>query len=140
MEYHHLDDPHFESMFPMADSGHQIPPTYPVDPAQAFYSLEGGVVGSTYEVYDERQVHPAYSINGTDEGVDGSKGPRLTPEQLIFLEDEFSRQNKPNTDRKRTLAERMGVEYPKVNVSIHAAQVTIFQLTLVAELVSESTS
>ena len=139
MDYLTLDQPQFESMFPMADSSHQIPPAYSIGSAQAFYNLEGGAIGSTYEVYGERQAHPVYPINGTDDGVDGAKGPRLTPEQLIFLEDEFLRDNKPNTDHKKRLAERMCVEYSKVNVSGHFVQVTFCRLTLVAELVSEST-
>lgn len=54
---------------------------------------------------------------GHTEESDMASRSRLTQEQLARLEREFKQRYKPNTEYKRGLAETMGVEYHKINVS-----------------------
>lgn len=68
--------------------------------------------------------------------------PRLTKDQHDILEAEYQRQNKPNTDTKRTFADRLNVSLDKVNVRQHPQIRSVFacsyQLTpSAAELVSK---
>ncbi|KAL6717968.1 hypothetical protein ACLMJK_004053 [Lecanora helva] len=97
------------------ESWSSVPPTYQMDLPQTFYANDGLVIGPNYGVYDERQTNPAQNMGSVDENVDAGKGPRLTSEQLVILEDQFSKNYKPNTEHKRVLADSMGVEYAKVN-------------------------
>jgi len=43
--------------------------------------------------------------------------PRLAKEEVDLLEREFNKNPKPNSSTKRELAEQMGVEVPRINVS-----------------------
>lgn len=114
--YDHSQHPQPDTMFPAADSACQIPSTFPMDQSQTFSTMDSGPFASAYGGYDER---PGYQGNmtNTEEGVDATRGPRLTQEQLGQLEVEFTRNYKPPTDHKRALAESMGVDYSKVTVS-----------------------
>ena len=58
----------------------------------------------------------APNMSNTDDGDLGTRS-RLTQEQLATLEAEFTERYKPNTKYKKNLAEKMGVEFQKVNVS-----------------------
>ena len=117
MEYVHYDHPQPESTFPGADSIHQIPPTFPMDHSQLYHPLDGAAIDSNYGPYDERHAYHGFGMANADDGIDAAKGPRLTQEQLGHLEGEFARHYKPSTEHKKTLADSMGVEYAKVNVS-----------------------
>lgn len=63
-----------------------------------------------------------------DDGDLGTRS-RLTQEQLATLEAEFAERYKPNTEYKKSLAEKMGVEFQKVNVRDRPACV-IFRIDL----------
>ena len=60
---------------------------------------------------------PPASPTENPEDVDTSTRPRLTPEQVTQLEEEFSKLPKPNTDFKKNLADRIGLTLARVNVS-----------------------
>ena len=53
---------------------------------------------------------------GTDDGDLGIRS-RLTYEQLAILEAHFVEKNRPNIEYKKSLAEKIGVEFQVVNVS-----------------------
>lgn len=46
--------------------------------------------------------------------------PRLAKDEVELLEREFAKNQKPNSTTKRELAERMGVEVPRINVGFSA--------------------
>ena len=50
------------------------------------------------------------------ETEDTSSRPRLTPEQIAVLEDNFKIKPKPGTDFKKQLAARIGLSLQRVNV------------------------
>lgn len=94
---------------------------------------------SSFDMYNDRPGYQGTGTNNTGEGGDPASRPRLTQEQLAHLERQFALHHKPNTDYKKSLAENMGVDYSKVNVS-HYTILSHLLLTSVIELVSESTS
>ena len=94
-----------------------------MDHPQVSIAGDGAAIPSTHYLFDDRIGFSEYNTATTDEVVDASKGPRLTQEQLGFLEQEFLHNYKPNTDHKRALAQRMGVELTKVNVSRYTPRV-----------------
>ena len=117
MEYTHYDHPQPESTFPGAESVHQMSSGFSMDQSQVFHTLDGAAIGSNYGPYDERNAYHGFGMANSEEGMDAAKGPRLTQEQLGHLEGEFARHYKPSTEHKKALADGMGVEYAKVNVS-----------------------
>ena len=66
-----------------------------------------------YHRYQAQQ--PVYTQHLASIGVDVK--PRLTKEQHDVLEAHYNQQNKPNTQTKKTFANKLGVSLDKVNVS-----------------------
>ena len=96
---------------------HHFPSAFHSDASQDFRQADGLAMPSAYGLYDESQTYHGLPIPGVDDNGDMANRARLTSEQLAELEREFSVNHKPNTDHKKVLADRMRVEYPKVNVS-----------------------
>ena len=117
-----------ESMFPTADSGYHYQGSVPKNESHDYHTAEDPSFPPNYKPYSDRQSYPAQSVPNTDDGDLGTRS-RLTQEQLATLEAEFAERYKPNTEYKKTLAEKMGVEFQKVNVSDRSAQV-IFRIDL----------
>lgn len=115
-------------MFPAADSAYQFPGSMPKNESHDYHTAEDTPFQVSYKPYNERQSYPAQNISNTDDGDLGTRS-RLTQEQLATLEAEFAERYKPNTEYKKSLAEKMGVEFQKVNVSGHPACV-IFRIDL----------
>lgn len=63
----------------------------------------------------QRPVIP--SLEEAAEAEDTSTRPRLTPEQIAVLEDNFKTKPKPGTDFKKQLATTIGLSLQRVNVS-----------------------
>lgn len=116
MAQSHYDYSQPEPMFSAADNGFQYPGSMPKNESHDYHPAEDTPFQVNYKPYNERQGYPAQSITNTDDGDLGTRS-RLTQEQLATLEAEFAERYKPNTEYKKTLAERMGVEFQKVNVS-----------------------
>ena len=135
----HYDYPQPESMFPAADPGYQFSGSMPKNESHDYRTAEDAPLQVNYKSYNGRPGYPAQNVTNTEDGDLGTRS-RLTQEQLATLEAEFAERYKPNTEYKKTLAEKMGVEFQKVNVRDHPACV-IFGVDLdMAELVSESPS
>lgn len=71
-------------------------------------------------LYDHNHLkHHQVSMMGHP-AVHGSKQaepkPRLAKDEVDLLESEFAKNQKPNSNTKRELAEKMGVEVPRINV------------------------
>ena len=94
----------------------------PKSESHDYHAAEDTPYPVSYKTYDDRQGFPTQNMTNTDDGDLGTRS-RLTQEQLATLEAEFAERYKPNTEYKKTLAERMGVEFQKVNVSDHRAGV-----------------
>lgn len=62
----------------------------------------------------QRPIIP--SLEEAAEAEDISTRPRLTPEQIAVLEDNFKTKPKPGTDFKKQLATRVGLSLQRVNV------------------------
>lgn len=120
MAHSHYEYSQPESMFPAADSGYQFPGSMPKNESHDYHTAEDTPFQVNYKPYNERQSYPAQNIANTEDGDLGTRS-RLTQEQLATLEAEFAERYKPNTEYKKTLAEKMGVEFQKVNVSDHPA-------------------
>jgi hypothetical protein len=88
-----------------------------MDPSHAYPTGEGAAMEPSFDMYDDRPGYPGLGTNITEEGGDPGSRPRLTQEQLVHLEKQFALHHKPNTEYKKSLAENMGVDYSKVNVS-----------------------
>lgn len=116
MAHSHYEYSQPESMFPAADSGYQFSGSMPKNELHDYHTAEDTPFQVNYKPYNERQTYPAQNIANTDEGDLGTRS-RLTQEQLATLEAEFAERYKPNTEYKKSLAEKMGVEFQKVNVS-----------------------
>lgn len=101
-------------MFPAADSAYQFPGSMPKNESHDYHTAEDTPFQVSYKPYNERQSYPAQNISNTDDGDLGTRS-RLTQEQLATLEAEFAERYKPNTEYKKSLAEKMGVEFQKVN-------------------------
>ena len=117
MEYGHYHHPQPELNFSAPIS---IPSTFPADHSQPFQAIDSAAMGTFAGGYDDRQGYHGYSMSNGEEGADATKGPRLTQEQLAYLEGEFIQMHKPNTEYKKALADKMGVEASKVNVSFQS--------------------
>ena len=139
MAHSHYEYSQPESMFPTADSAYQFPAPMSKNESHDYHAVKDIPFQTNYKPYNERQAYPAQHIANTDDGDLGTRS-RLTQEQLATLEAEFAERYKPNTEYKKTLAERMGVEFQKVNVGDHPCFLSLFVLTEFAELVSESAS
>ena len=113
-----------ESMFPAADSGYQFPGSMPKNQSHDYHTTEDTPFQVNYKPYNERQGYPAQNVASTDDGDLGTRS-RLTQEQLATLEAEFAERYKPNTEYKKTLAEKMGVDFQKVNVGDPPAYVIL---------------
>ena len=100
------------------DSHYQFPLSIPMKSPPEHHRFDGGYFGSHCASYHESQGSQGKGIANTEESDMASRS-RLTQEQLAHLEREFQQRFKPNTEYKRGLAESMGVEYQKVNVSNH---------------------
>ena len=96
---------------------HHFSSTYSSDNSQAFHTTDVISMAPSYGLYDEGQGYHGLPVPGMDDNVDMANRARLTTEQLAELEREFAVNHKPNTDHKKMLADRMRVEYSKVNVS-----------------------
>lgn len=116
MAHSHYEYSQPESMFPAADSGYQFPGSMSKNELHDYHTAEDSPFQVTYKPYNERQSYSAQNIANTDDGDLGTRS-RLTQEQLATLEAEFAERYKPNTEYKKTLAEKMGVDFQKVNVS-----------------------
>ena len=112
-----------ESMFPTADSGYQFHGSLPKNDSHDYHTAGDTSFQTTYKPYNERQAYPPQNVTNTDDGDLGTRS-RLTQEQLATLEAEFAERYKPNTEYKKGLAEKMGVEFQKVNVRDRSACVT----------------
>ena len=121
MNFHNFEAPRAEAGYAPPHSHYQFPSTFPVNTSSDRHTVEGGYFGSDYMPYHERQGSQGTGIPNAEESDTASRS-RLTQEQLAHLEREFQRRYKPNTEYKRTLAESMGVDYQKVNVSNHYRQ------------------
>ena len=128
-----------ESMFPTANSAYPFSAPMSKNESHDYHAAKDIQFQTNYKPYNERQPFSAQHITNTDDGDLGTRS-RLTQEQLATLEAEFAERYKPNTEYKKTLAERMGVEFQKVNVGDHPCFLSLFVLTEIAELVSESAS
>ncbi len=128
MAHSHYEYSQPESMFPAADSGFQFPVSMPKNEPRDYHTAEDTPFQVNYKPYTERQGYQAQNITSTDDSELGTRS-RLTQEQLAILEAEFADKYKPNTEYKKCLAEKMGVEFQKVNVSDHPARV-IFRIDL----------
>ena len=137
MAHSHYEYSQPESMFPTADSAYQF--SAPMSKNESHEYPAAKEIQFQTNSYNERQPYSAQHITNTDDGDLGTRS-RLTQEQLATLEAEFAERYKPNTEYKKTLAERMGVEFQKVNVGDHPCFLSLFVLTAFAELVSESAS
>lgn len=124
----HYDYPQPESMFPTADSGYQFHGSMPKNDSHDYHTAEDTSFQTTYKPYNERQAYPTQNVTNTDDGDLGTRS-RLTQEQLATLEAEFAERYKPNTEYKKSLAEKMGVEFQKVNVRDRSACL-IFRIDL----------
>ena len=117
MAHTHYEYSHPESMFPVTDSGYQFQGSLPKNESHDYHPAEEPSFQGSYKSYNERPGYPpAQNMTNTDDGDLGTRS-RLTQEQLATLEAEFAERYKPNTEYKKTLAEKMGVEFQKVNVS-----------------------
>lgn len=114
MAHSHYEYSQPESMFPAADSGYQFPGSMSKNELHDYHTAEDSPFQVTYKPYNERQSYSAQNIANTDDGDLGTRS-RLTQEQLATLEAEFAERYKPNTEYKKTLAEKMGVDFQKVN-------------------------
>ncbi|CAD6566282.1 MAG: hypothetical protein ASARMPREDX12_005628 [Alectoria sarmentosa] len=114
MAHSHYEYSQPESMFPAADPGYQFPGSIPKNESHDYHTAEDTPFQVNYKPYNERQSYPAQNIANTEDGDLGTRS-RLTQEQLATLEAEFAERYKPNTEYKKTLAEKMGVEFQKVN-------------------------
>lgn len=101
-----------------------MPTSHPMNPSHAYPAGEGAAMESSFDMYDDRPGYQALGTNATEEGGDPGSRPRLTQEQLVHLEKQFALHHKPNTEYKKSLAENMGVDYSKVNVSQYTVLVT----------------
>ena len=128
MAHSHYDFSQTESMFPTADSGYQFQGSMPQNESHNYHPAEETPFQVDYKPYNERQGYSAPTMSNTDDGDLGTRS-RLTQEQLATLEAEFAERYKPNTEYKKNLAEKMGVEFQKVNVSDRPACV-IFRIDL----------
>ena len=128
MAHSHYEYSQPESMFPAADSSYQFPGSIPQNESHNYHPAEDTPFQVNYKPYNERQGYPAPNMSNTDDGDLGTRS-RLTQEQLATLEAEFAERYKPNTEYKKSLAEKMGVEFQKVNVSDRLACV-IFHIDL----------
>lgn len=118
------DAPNPGPLFAAADLNHQYSSTHPMASHSGFSTGEGAVMDQSFDVYEDRQEYQGTGPGNTDEAVDSASRPRLTQEQLAELETQFALHHKPNTDYKKSLAENMGVDYSKVNVSHCIVHVT----------------
>lgn len=118
MAYNHFESSQTPPVFAAADSHYQLPSSFPMSSPREHHIVDGGYFGSDYAAYHERQGSQGMGLANTEESDTASRS-RLTQEQLAHLEREFQQRFKPNTEYKRGLAESMGVEYQKVNVSSH---------------------
>ena len=118
MDYSRFELPRTQSGFAPTDSHYNVPSSFPTHSSPDFHGIESGSFGSGYLPHHERQGSQGMSMANMEEGDTASRS-RLTQEQLAQLEHEFALRYKPNTEYKKSLAERMGVEYHKVNVSNH---------------------
>ena len=105
-------------MFPFADPNQQMPSSLSMDHSQGYTTLDGPLNGSGREPLNDHQAYYGQGMGNIEDGGDAARGPRLSQEQLAYLEGEFALHYKPSTDHKKALAERMGVEFAKVNVRL----------------------
>ena len=116
MAHSHYEYSQPESMFPTADSsGYQFQGSMPKNESHSYHVAEDTSFQAKQMSYNERQGYPTQTVNNTDDSDLGTRS-RLTQEQLATLEAEFAERYKPNTEYKKSLAEKMGVEFQKVNV------------------------
>ena len=113
MEYGHFDYSQPETTFPAPDPSHRVAPSYPLGHMQDYHHLDETPIAPDYGSYDP---NPGLQNSPVEDG-DGAGRTRLTQEQIAELEKEFAIKPKPNTEQKKTLADRMRVEYQRVNVS-----------------------
>jgi len=116
MDFSHYDSSATEPIFAATDANYQFPGSFPTNTSPVYRPIDGGAFAPSYDLYDESQRHQGMSIGHTEESDMASRS-RLTQEQLACLEREFKQRYKPNTEYKRALADTMGVEYHKINVS-----------------------
>ena len=116
MAHSHYDYSQPESMFAVTDSSYQFQGSLPETESHDYHVAEETSYQGAYKSYNERPGYPpTQNMTSTDEGDLGTRS-RLTQEQLALLEAEFAERYKPNTEYKKTLADKMGVEFQKVNV------------------------
>ena len=128
MAHSHYEYSQPESMFPAADSGYQFQGSMPKNESHNYHVAEDTSFQAKQMSYNERQGYPTQTVNNADDSDLGTRS-RLTQEQLATLEAEFAERYKPNTEYKKSLAEKMGVEFQKVNVRDGSACV-VFRIDL----------
>lgn len=116
--------PNSGPLFAAADSIHPYPLSHPMASNQGYSTGEGAAMDQNFDMYEDRQGYQGTGSGNSEEAVDSASRPRLTQEQLAELETQFALHHKPNTDYKKSLAENMGVDYSKVNVSHRIVHVT----------------
>lgn len=116
MDFSHYESSAAQHTFASTNSAYQHPGSFPTHSSPVYQPIDGGAFAPGYELYDERQRDQGMGIAHTEESEMASRS-RLTQEQLARLEREFTQRYKPNTEYKKGLADTMGVEYHKINVS-----------------------
>ena len=132
----HMHDP--TSEWSQFDFGHSDQPYAPLDTEfssstqtsqsyyqhNSYYDSSQETHGVLYDSHGQALLPPSYAneIDNVDnmdnvDNVDNMNGSRLTQVQMAALENSFVAVPKPKTDYKRSLAEKLGLELPRVNVS-----------------------
>ena len=99
-----------DSEFPSAA---QLPQSYYHQ--QSNYGYPQDTHGIFYDSQGQALLPQSYA--NEIEHIDGVNGSRLTQAQMAALENSFIAVPKPKTDYKRILAEKLGLELSRVNVS-----------------------
>ena len=106
---------HEEPVLDVYQQQHFQPPMLPFNEdsyVAAPEHMQSPNVISTHPIH--RPVIP--SLEEAAEAEDTSIRPRLTPEQIAVLEENFKCKPKPGTDFKKHLATRIGLSLQRVNV------------------------
>ena len=124
---HHVHDPMSEwSQFDFGSSNQPYPPLDTEFPSSTqlpqshyhhngYYDCSQDTHGVLYDSQGQAML-PQHSANDFD-SFDNLNGSRLTQAQMAALENSFVAVPKPKTDYKKSLAEKLGLELPRVNVS-----------------------
>lgn len=90
---------------------------------------------------DDQDEEPTVDASEETEELDTSTRPRLNPEQVSVLEQQFQYYHKPNSGVKQQLATQTGLSLPRVAVSSTSRNLVVLKGTMLiryTELVSKS--